>query len=192
MTDNDLASLRAAAATDPRPSTSVPDEIPTGTSPVDQAVAGYIMAVNLVTRAAELDCDADWHRRQRIYAAEIARLQTGGGTVDSKVIDKLDTERVRAALNARYCAELNTIAQAGYQRIFELMGPLRTDLTQLALAPTKLRESGITRTEALERVAAAVDEINALTQRLLDTDRPGASVYEFLSARTLDTTVPPY
>jgi hypothetical protein len=177
MSDLDVASLHAAAAADSRPKPSAPDEIPTGTSPADQAVAGYVMAVNLVTRAAELDCDADWRRRQRIYAAEIARLQTDGGTADPAVIDKLNTERVRATLNARYCAELHTIAQAGYERIFELMGQ---------------REVGTSRTEILERMAAAVDEINALTQRLIDQYRPGASVYEFLSARTLDTTVPPY
>jgi hypothetical protein len=178
MSDLDLASLQATMAADPRPSTSAPDEIPTGTSPADQAVAGYAMAVNLVTRAAELDCDADWRRRQRIYAAEIARLQTEGGTADPAVIDKLNTEWVRATLNARYCAELNTIVQAGYERIFELMGPLR--------------RSGTSRTAILERMAEAVDEINALTQRLIDEYRPGDSVYEFLSARTLDTTVPPY
>jgi hypothetical protein len=191
MSDFDLASLQVAAATDPRPSASAPDGIPTGTSPADQAVAGYAMAVNLVTRAAELDCDADWRRRQRIYAAEIARLQTEGGTADPAVIDQLKTERVRATLNARYCAELHTIAQAGYERIFELMDPLRADLTQLAEAPTTLRRAGISRTEILERMAATVDEINALTQRLIDQYRPGDSVYEFLSARTLDTTVPP-
>jgi hypothetical protein len=98
MSDFDLASLQAAAASDIRPSASAPDEIPTGTSPADQAVAGYAMAVNLVTRAAE-----------------IARLQTGSGTADPTVIDQLNTERVRATLNARYCAELHTIAQAGYQ-----------------------------------------------------------------------------
>ncbi len=178
MSDLDLAGLQAAMAADPRPRASAPDEIPTGTSPADQAVAGYAMAVNLVTRAAELDCDADWRRRQRIYAAEIARLQTEGGTVDRAAIDKLDSEWVRATLNARYCAELNTIVQAGYERIFELMGPLRG--------------SGTSRAALLERMAAAVDEINALTQRLIDEYRPGDSVYEFLSARTLDTTVPPY
>ena len=177
MTDYDLASLQAAANADSRPTASIPDEIPTGTSPADQAVAGYTMAVNLVTRAAELDCDADWRRRQRIYAAEIARLQTDGSTVDSAVLDKLDTERVRATLNTRYCEELHTIAQAGYERIFELMDP---------------RDAGISRTEVLERMTAIVDEINALTQRLIDEYRPGASVYDFLSARTLDTTVPRY
>jgi hypothetical protein len=175
MTDFDLASLQAAAQADARPKASIPDEIPTGTSPADQAVAGYAMAVNLVTRAAELDCDADWRRRQRIYAAEIARLQTEGGTVDPAVLDKLDTEWVRATLNARYCEELNTIAQAGYERIFALMGP---------------PDVGTTRTEVLDQMSATVDEINALTQRLLDEYRPGASVYDFLSARTLDTTVP--
>jgi len=177
MTDLDLAGLQAAAAADPRPKASIPDEIPTGTSPADQAVAGYAMAVNLVTRAAELDCDAGWRRRHRIYAAEIARLQTDGGTVDPMVIDKLNTERVRATLNARYCAELHSTAQAGYERIFELTGP---------------REVGTSRTEILEQMSAMVDEINALTQRLIDEYRPGASVYEFLSARTLDTTVPQY
>jgi hypothetical protein len=177
MTDFDLAGLRAAAAADPRPKASIADEIPTGTSPADQAVAGYAMAVNLVTQAVELDCDADWRRRQRIYAAEIARLQIEGGTADPAVIDELDAEWVRATLNARYCAELHTIAQAGYQRIFELMGP---------------RQTGTTRTEILERMAVTVDEINALTQRLIDEYRPGNSVYEFLSARTLDTTVPQY
>jgi hypothetical protein len=177
MTDFDLAKLQAAANADPRPKASIPDEIPTGTSPADQAVAGYTMAVNLVTRAAELDCDADWRRRQRIYAAEIARLQINGGTVDPAVLDELNTERVRATLNARYCAELHTTAQAGYERIFELIGP---------------REVGTTRTEMIERMSATVDEINALTQRLIDEYRPGASVYDFLSARTLDTTVPRY
>ena len=192
MTDFDLAGLQAAAAADPRPRTSAPNEIPSGTSPADQAVAGYAMAVNLVTQAAELDCDADWRRRQRIYAAEITRLQTEGGTAGPTVIDTLNTERVRATLNARYCAELNTIAQAGYERIFELMGPLRADLAQLAEAPTTLRQDGVSRTEILERMAATVDEINALTQRLIDEYRPGDSVYEFLSARTLDTTVPPH
>ncbi len=177
MTDFDLAGLQAAAAADPRPKASVPNEIPTGTSPADQAVAGYAMAVNLVTQAAELDCDADWRRRQRIYAAEIERLQIEGGTADPAVIDKLNAEWVRATLNSRYCAELHTIAQAGYERIFELIGP---------------RQAGTTRTQILERMAATVDEINALTQRLIDEYRPGDSVYEFLSARTLDTTVPQY
>jgi hypothetical protein len=177
MTDFDLAGLHAALAADPRPKASTPDEIPTGTSPADQAVAGYAMAVNLVTQAAELDCDADWWRRQRIYAAEIARLQIEGGTADPAVIDKLNAEWTRATLNARYCTELHTIAQAGYERIFELMCP---------------RQDGISRTEILEQMSATVDEINALTQRLIDEYRPGASVYEFLSARTLDTTVPQY
>lgn len=177
MTDFDLASLQAAANADPRPTAEIPDEIPPGTSPTDQAVAGYVMAVNLVTRAAELDCDADWRRRQRIYAAEIVRLQTDGGTADPAVLEKLDTERVRATLNARYCEELHTIAQAGYERVFELMDP---------------RNAGTIRTEVLDRMAATIDEINALTQRLIDEYRPGASVYDFLSARTLDTTVPRY
>jgi hypothetical protein len=177
MTDFDRANLQAAANADPRPKASIPDEIPTGTSPADQAVAGYTVAVNLVTRAAEFDCDADWRRRQRIYATEIARLQTDGATVDPTVFDKLDAERVRATLNARYCAELHTTAQAGYERIFELIGP---------------REVGSSRTEMLERMSATVDEINALTQRLIDEYRPGASVYDFLSARTLDTNVPQY
>ncbi len=177
MSDFDLASLQAAAAADHRPLASKPDGIPTGTSPADQAVAGYAMAVNLVIQAAELDCDADWRRRQRIYAAEIARLQTGGGTVGSAVIDQLNTELDRATLNARYCEELHTIAQSGYERIFELMSP---------------RDRTTTRTEMLERMSATVDEINALTQRLIDEYRPGDSVYEFLSARTLDTTVPPH
>jgi len=177
MSDFNLADLQAAANADTRPNASIPDEIPTGTSPADQAVAGYTMAVNLVTRAAELDCDADWRRRQRIYAAEIARLQSDGGTADPTVIDKLDAERVRATLNTRYCAELHTTAQAGYERIFELMDP---------------REVATTRIEMIERTAATVDEINAWTQRLIDEYRPGASVYDFLSARTLDTTVPQY
>jgi hypothetical protein len=177
MNDFDLASMRAAAAADPRPKASIPDEIPTGTSPADQAVAGYAMAVNLVTRAAELDCDADWRRRQRIYAAEIARLESEGGTADSAVLDKLDTEWARSTLNTRYCEELHTIAQAGYERIFELIGP---------------HEVGASRTELLDRMAATVDEINALTQRLIDKYRPGASVYDFLSARTLNTNVPRY
>jgi hypothetical protein len=89
----------------------------------------------------------------------------------------LNTERVRATLNARYCEEPHTIAQAGYERIFELMGP---------------PEVGTSRTEILDRMATTVDEINALTQRLIDEYRPGDSVYDFLSARTLDTTVPRY
>ena len=177
MSDFDLAGLRAAAAADPRPRTSAPDGIPMGTSPADQAVAGYAMAVNLVTQAAELDCDAGWRRRQCIYAAEIARLESEGGSADSAVVDKLNTERVRATLNTRYCEELHTIAQAGYERIFELMGP---------------HEVGTSRTEILDRMATTVDEINALTQRLIDEYRPGDSVYDFLSARTLDTTVPRY
>jgi hypothetical protein len=177
MTDFNLAGLQAAATADRRPSASTPDEIPTGTSPADQAVAGYAMAVNLVTQAAELDCDADWRRRRRIYATEIARLQIHGGTADPAVIDKLNAEWVRATLNARYCAELHTIAQAGYERIFEIISA---------------RQDGVSRTELLERMAATVDEINALTQRLIDEYRPGDSVYEFLSARTLDTTVPPH
>jgi hypothetical protein len=177
MSDFDLARLQAAAAADPRPTASSPDGIPIGTSPADQAVAGYAMAVNLVTQAAELDCDAGWRRSQRIYAAEITRLESEGGTADSAVIDKLNTERVRATLNARYCEELHTIAQAGYERIFELVAP---------------REVGTSRTELLDRMATTVDEINALTQRLIDEYRPGASVYDFLSARTLDTTVPRY
>jgi hypothetical protein len=40
--------------------------------------------------------------------------------------------------------------------------------------------------------ASTPDEIRTLTQRLIDDYRPRDSVYEFLSARTLDTTVPPY
>ena len=63
------------------------------------------------------------------------------------------------------------------ERIFELIAP---------------RDVGTTRTELIERMSAIVDEINALTQRLIDEYRPGASVYDFLSARTLDTTVPRY
>jgi hypothetical protein len=177
MSDFDLANMQAAAVADPRPKASIPDEIPTGTSPADQAVAGYAMAVNLVTRAAELDCDADWRRRQRIYAAEIARLQIDGGTADCAVLEELDTERVRARLNTRYCAELHATGQAGYERIFKLMDP---------------RGVGSSRTDMRERMSATVDEINALTQRLIDEYRPGASVYDFLSARTLDTTVPQY
>jgi hypothetical protein len=39
---------------------------------------------------------------------------------------------------------------------------------------------------------ATVDEINALAQRLIDEYRAADSVYKFRSARTLDTTVPPY
>ena len=177
MTDFDLATLQAAANADLRPKGSIPDEIPTGTAPADQAVAGYTMAVNLVTRAAELDCDADWRRRQRIYATEIARLQLEGGVVDPAVLDELDTERVRATLNTRYCTQLHATAQAGYERIFELIGP---------------HEVATTRTQMIERTTATVDEINALTQRLIHEYRPGASVYDFLSARTLDTTVPQY
>jgi hypothetical protein len=177
MSDFDLASMQDAAAADRRPTASTSEEIPTGISPADQAVAGYAMAVNLVTQAVELDCDADWRRRQRIYAAEIARLQTDGGTADPAVLDKLETEWVRATLNIRYREELHTIAQAGYERIFDLMAQGQTSTT---------------RTEILDRMAATVDEINALTQRLIDEYRPGASVYDFLSARTLDTTVPRY
>jgi hypothetical protein len=171
---SDLASLRAAAAADLRPKPSTLDEIPTGTSPADQAAAGYAMAANVVMQAAELDCDADWRRRQRIYAAEITRLQTEGGAVHPAVFDKLNNEAVRATLNARYCAELSNMVQAGYERIFELIVPLRI--------------SNISRTAMTE----AVDRINELTQRLIDEYHPGDSVYEFLSARTLDTTVPPY
>jgi len=177
MTYFDLADLQAAANADPRPKASIPDETPMGTSPTDQAVAGYTMAVNLVTRAAELDCDADWRRRQRIYATEIARLQIDGGTADPAVLGELSTERARATLNARYCTELHNTAQAGYERVFELIAA---------------REVGTTRAEMVDRMAATVDEINALTQRLIDEYRPGASVYDFLSARTLDTTVPRY
>ena len=177
MSDFDLAGSQATAAADPRPRASAPDGIPTGTSPADQAVAGYAMAVNLVSQAAELDCDAGWRRRQRIYAAEIARLESEGGTADSAVVDELNTERVRATLNARYCEELHTIAQAGYERNFEIMGP---------------HGVGASRTETLDRMATTVDEINALTQRLIDEYRPGDSVYDFLFARTLDTTVPRY
>jgi hypothetical protein len=176
MTDFMLADLQADAAADLRPKASTPDDVPTGTSPAEQAVAGYIMAANLVVQAAELDCDAGWRRRQRLYAAEIGRLQTHGGTADPVVVDTMGTERDRAALNARYCAELESIIQSGYERIFELIG----------------QHHASTRTELLERMAATVDEINGLTQRLIDEYRPGDSVYEFLSARTLDTTVPPY
>jgi hypothetical protein len=177
MSDFDLAAMQDAATADPRPTPSTPDGIPTGTSPADQAIAGYAMAVNLVTQAVELDCDADWRRRQRIYAAEIARLQTDGGTAHPAVIDQLETEWVRATLNIRYREELHTIAQAGYERIFDI---------------TTQSQTGSSRTEILDRMATTVDEINALTQRLIDQYRPGASVYDFLSARTLDTTVPRY
>jgi hypothetical protein len=177
MTALTLADLQAAAAADPRPIASDPDGIPPGVSPVDQAVAGYVMAANLVTQAAQLDCDAGWRRRHRLYVAEIARLQTGGGTADPAVIDQLGAEQDRATLNARYCAELHAIVQSGYERIFDLLGTGQT---------------ASSRPELLERMTAIVDQINGLTQRLLDEYRPGDSVYEFLSARTLDTTVPPY
>jgi hypothetical protein len=40
------------------------------------------------------------------------------------------------------------------------------------------------------QAAAAAD--SRPTARLIDKYHPGDSVYEFLSARTLDTTVPPY
>lgn len=172
-----LVDLQTAAAADLRPTASTLDEVPTGTSPVEQAVAGYIMAVNLVTQAVELDCDAGWRRRQRLYAAEIGRLQTHGGTVDPDIVDRLRTERDSAVLNARCGAEPDSTIQSGYEKIFELMGP-----EHARSIPTEVRE----------RMAATIDEINALTQRLIDEYRPGDSVYEFLSARTLDTTVPPY
>jgi hypothetical protein len=143
MTDIDLGSLLAAAAADLRPATFVRREIPAGDSPAEQAAAGYVMAVNLVSRAAEMDCEDAWRDRQKIYAAEIARLHTAGGTADPA---------------AALC----------------------TDLRHLP------------RIEVLKRVSTAVEEINALTQRLIDVDRPGGTVHEFLAARHLDTTVPPY
>ena len=44
----------------------------------------------------------------------------------------------------------------------------------------------------LERVGATVDEINGLTQRLFDIDRPGGSVQDFLASRNFDTPIPGY
>ncbi|GAB7145146.1 hypothetical protein [Mycobacterium riyadhense] len=190
MTDIDLESLRAAAAADPRPSTSTREEIPPGCSPVDQAVAGYVMAVNLVIWDAEYDCEVSWECRQKIYIAEIARLETEGGPADPEIIDNLNLEMARADLNARYCTDMKKLAQEGYERIFELMVPLRADLRLLAAGSAALSEASTTRTEVLKRVAFGVDEINAQTQRLVEVYRPGADVQEFLAARNLDTTVP--
>ncbi|BBY06741.1 hypothetical protein [Mycobacterium noviomagense] len=190
MTDMDLGALLAAAAADPRPATSTPDDVPGGDSPVDQAVAGYVMAVNLVMSTAEADQDLAWRWRRKIYAKEIARLQAEGGTVDPVVIDTLNRENARAELNDRYYADLKKIAQAGYERIFEIIAPLTEHLALLTAAPTRLREAGISRTELLMRVASAVDEINAQTQRLIDQHCPGATVADFLAARRVDTTVP--
>ena len=177
MTDFDLAGLQAAAAADPRPKASTPNEIPTGTSPPTKP-------------SPAMPWPSIWSPKPPSLTAMPIGVAVNASTPprshDSKskaalpipqLIDKLNAEWVRATLNARYCAELHTIAQAGYERIFELMGP---------------RQAGTTRTEILERMAATVDEINALTQRLIDEYRPGDSVYEFLSARTLDTTVPQY
>lgn len=106
MSGFDLAGLQAVAAADRRPTTAAPNEIPTGTSPADQAVAGYAMAVNLVSRSAEF-----------------GRLQTDRGTIDPAVIDKLNAEWTRATLNARYCSELQTIAQPGYDRLIDQYRP---------------------------------------------------------------------
>jgi hypothetical protein len=138
----------------------------------------------------ELDCDLNWRHRQGIYAAEIARLQAEGGTADPAVIGRLKTAMDQAVLSDRYCTNVKGIARTSYERVVEIMATLRADLPQLDAAPTALREAGTNGAEAIKRVAAAVEQINAQTQRLIDQHCPGASVAEFLAARNLDTTVP--
>ncbi len=188
MIDLDLASLLAAAIAEPRPQISARKEVPTGSSPVDQALAGYFMATNLVIEAAELDCDLNWRHRQSIYAAEIARLQAEGGTADPAVIDSLKTAMEHCVLSERHCTNVKEIARASNERVVEIMAALHADLPQLNAAPTHLREAGTQ--EIFKRLAVAVDQINAQTQRLIDQHCPGATVAEFLAARNLDTTVP--
>lgn len=190
MTDMDLGSVLAAAIAEPRPAISAPKEVPTGNSPVDQALAGYVMAVNLVIGAAELDCDLNWRYRQDIYTAEVARLQAEVGTADPAVIDTLKSTMARTVLTDRHCTNVKEIARTSYERVIALMPSLHADLCQLDAAPTALRGSGSNRTEILMRVATAVEQINAQSQRLIDQHCPGATVAEFPAARNLDTTVP--
>ncbi len=178
MTCIDLGGLLAAAAADLRPPAFVHWDVPGGDSPAEQAAAGYVMAVNLVLRAAAMDCEGAWEKRQEIYAAEIARLQATDATADPEVVDQLNSQQLRGDLNDRYRADLVSMAQEGYGRVTTLITALRADL------------HGLARTEVLERVGATVEEINGLTQRLFDIDRPGGSVQEFLASRNLDTTVP--
>lgn len=178
MTGIDVGSLMLAAATDARPAAFVRWDVPGGDSPAEQAATGYVMAVNLVLRAAAMDCEIAWEKRQKIYAAEIARLQAADATADPEVVEQFTSEQLRGELNDRYRADLSATAQEGYGRVVELITALRSDDHRLA------------RAEVLERVGTAVDAINALTQRLFDMDRPGATVQEFLATRNLDTTVP--
>lgn len=190
MTDIDLGALLAAAA-EPRPPISTPDDIPTGKSPADQAIAGYTMAVNMVCAAAEADCHADYRRRQEIYAAEITRLHIEGGTADPAVIEQLRTETAAGEVRARRCAELNGTAKLGYEHVGDLMRHLLDALHSLP-APHDERQADALRAKECELVAVAVDTINAMTQRWLDFHGGNTTVDQFLAAHNLDTTVPSY
>ncbi len=178
MTGIDVGGLIAAAASDLRPAAFVRWDVPGGDSPAEQAATGYVMAVNLIVRTAALDCESAWEKRQKIYAAEIARLHSADATADPEVVEQLNSEQLRGKLDDRYRADLISMAEEGYRRVVELTAALDNDVRHLA------------RTEVLERVGTAVDEINALTQRLFDIDRPGGTVHDFLASRNLDTIVP--
>jgi len=174
MTDADLGSLLIAAITDPRPPISALQEIPTGGSPAEEALAGYVTAVNLLIEAAEIDCDLRWRYRQEIYAAEIGRLQSEGGTADPAVIEKVNTHLAHTELSDRYCAAVKKIARTSGECVFDIMSAIRAHLRQLDGAPTVLCRGGNNRTEVITWLAAAVEEINAQTQRLIDKYHPEA------------------
>lgn len=187
----DLGGLLAAAAADPKPPSSAPDDIPEGDSPADRALAGYMMAVNMVCGAAEADCHASYRHRQAMYAAEIARLETHGGTADPAVVDALRAQTAQDAQQALRCAELSATAKSGHQQVRELMQHL-LDAVHGLRPPRTEREAAAVGVKERKLVSAAVDTINAMTQGWLDYQGTGTTVEEFLAAHGLDTTVPPY
>jgi hypothetical protein len=137
---------------------------------------------------AEPDQDLAWRWRRQVYATEIARLQAEGGTVDPAVTDTLNLEKAGAELNERYHADLKKIAQAGYERIFEIIAPLTEHLPLLTTAPR-----GCGKPESAERNYSSPSLVRSTksTRRLKShrPDCPAATVADFLAARRVDTTV---
>ncbi|MDI3313412.1 MAG: hypothetical protein QJR12_03710 [Mycobacterium sp.] len=189
---SDLDWLRHAAATDERPPPMERDELPRGQAPQCRAAAGYALAVNKITDALYADNLAAWQRRHGLYAAEIARLKTQGGTIDPAFIERLHSEIEWAAMKADRFADFNTTAGQGHRRIRELLSTLNNEMWQRAAATASLRQAAADRIDILNNVAAVVDEINAMTQRVLDEYGPKTLVADFLASHNLDTTVPPY
>jgi hypothetical protein len=189
---SELDWLRHAAATDVRPPPVEPDELPRGAAPQCRAAAGYALAVNKVSDALYADNLAAWQRRQDLYAAEIARLEAEGGTTDPAFIERLGVEIEWAAMKADRFADFNTTAAEGHKRIHQLLSTLNSEMYLRAATATSLRQAAASRIGILNDVAAAVDEINQMTQRILDQHGPKTLVADFLAAHHLDTTVPPY